>query len=193
VPAHVTWSPEGVRCGLDIITGYPYDGGIRLKLELPAARRFSLRLRIPHWAPDAQVYINGQRQMSVCLPGTFAAFLRDWSPGDQVELVLPLPSRLLSVDAEHPDAVALMHGPLVLMRVLEGTSCDHIGLTRSALLATERTSHQLHDRQLNAEGRRITFRPFMDIGDESYRLYQDVEPHAPPTAESGGVASSGSP
>jgi DUF1680 family protein len=131
------------------------------------------------------VYINGQRQSSVCLPGTFAAFQRDWSPGDQVELVLPLPSRLLSVDADHPDAVALVHGPLVLMRVLDGTACDETKLTRRALLATERTPRHLRDWQLNAERRTITFRPFMDIGDESYRLYQDLEPRAPPISESG--------
>ena len=172
VPAHVTWSQDSVRCGLGIITQYPYDGVIRLELELPAVVRFSLRLRIPHWAADAQVYINGQRQSSGWLPGTFAALQRDWSPGDRVELVLPLPSRLLSVDADHPDDVALVHGPLVLMRVLDGTAGDEIPLTRRALLATERTPHHPRDRQLNAERRTITFRPFMDIGAESYRLYQ---------------------
>ena len=185
VPAHVTWSQDSVRCGLGIITQYPYDGVIRLELELPAVVRFSLRLRIPHWAADAQVYINGQRQSSGWLPGTFAALQRDWSPGDRVELVLPLPSRLLSVDADHPNDVALVHGPLVLMRVLDGTAGDEIPLTRRALLATERTPHHPCDRQLNAERRTITFRPFMDIGAESYRLYQLVEPRAPFISERG--------
>ena len=66
------------------------------------------------------------------------------------------------------------------MRVLDGTACDEIPLTRRALLATER--NQLPDWRLNAEGRTITFRPFMNIESESYRLYQDVTPREPPTA-----------
>ena len=68
VPAHVAWSHQSVRCGLGIITEYPYEGVIRLEVELTAVVRFNLRLRIPHWASDAQVYVNGQRQSSVCFP-----------------------------------------------------------------------------------------------------------------------------
>jgi DUF1680 family protein len=176
VPAYVTWSHGSVRCGLGMITRYPYDSVIRLELEPAAALRFNLRLRIPHWAPDAQVYINGQRQPSVCLPGTFAAFERDWSPGDRVELVLPLSPRLLSVDACHPDTVALVHGPLVLMRVLDGTARAGSKRSRRALLATERSPYETCNWRLSAERCQVTFRPFMDIADESYRLYQDVEP-----------------
>jgi hypothetical protein len=71
------------------------------------------------------------------------------------------------------------------MRVLDGTAGDEIPLTRRALLATERTPHHPRDRQLNAERRTITFRPFMDIGAESYRLYQLVEPRAPFISERG--------
>ncbi|MGD0502563.1 MAG: beta-L-arabinofuranosidase domain-containing protein [Steroidobacteraceae bacterium] len=176
VPASVVWEQGGVRCGLKMVTRYPYDDVILLELALPTTLRFSLHLRIPHWAPEAQVHINGQRQPSVWPAGTFAELTRDWSSGDRVELVLALPLRLLSVDAHHPDTVALVQGPLVLMRVLDGSGREAAALTRRNLLSAERKSSGATDWQLNAQAGTVTLRSFMDIGQENYRVYQYVQP-----------------
>jgi DUF1680 family protein len=133
-------------------------------------------LRIPHWAPQSDVYINGLRQPCAWLPGTFAEFKRDWNSGDRVELVLALPLRLLPVDAQHPHTVALLQGPLALIRVLDGTQLEEAPLTQRELLSAKRKSSGMTDWQLAAHGSTVTLRSFMDIGKESYRLYQDVLP-----------------
>jgi uncharacterized protein len=100
-------------------TEYPYDNIVSLALAIPTSLRFTLRLRIPAWAPAAQVHINGRRDPAICVPGAFASIEREWHPGDRVDLELSMPLRLLTVDAEHPQTAALLAGPLVLMRILD--------------------------------------------------------------------------
>jgi len=176
VPANVRWEQGGLRCGLRMVTHYPHDHVIVLELALPAALRFSINLRIPRWAPQAQVYINGQRQPPAWLPGTFAPLTRHWRSGDRVELVLPMPLRLESVDARHPDTVALLQGPLALMQILHASGREAPALTRRDLLSAEQRSTGATDWQIDAFERTVTLRSFMDIGEENYRLYQDVSP-----------------
>jgi hypothetical protein len=179
VPASVVWEQGSVRCAFRMSTRYPDDDLIVLEFELPTVLRFSLRLRIPHWAPQSHVCINGLRQPCTWLPGTFAEFKRDWNSGDRVELVLALPLRLLPVDAQHPHTVALLQGPLALMRVLDGTQPEEAALTERDLLSAKRKSSGMTDWQLAAQGSTVTLRSFMDIGKERYRLYQDVLPAGP--------------
>ncbi len=76
--------------------------------------------------------INGKRQAPQ--PGHFAAIRREWRSADKVELELPDTRRLESVDAAHPDTVALLAGPLVLMRILDADAAA-APIRRDSLLA----------------------------------------------------------
>jgi DUF1680 family protein len=181
VPAQVTWHQGDAACRLAITTDYPHDGLIRLELQLPTTLSFTMNLRIPAWTADAQVCINGRREPGDWLPGTFAAIHREWRPGDRIDLELPLPLRLLAADAQHGDTVALLAGPLVLMRVLDSQSTRDARLTRDSLQAARRLPGGSHDWEIRLPGREpAIFRPFMDIGDELYSVYQDVAPVTPP-------------
>jgi DUF1680 family protein len=175
-PAQVTWQQGGIACRLRMTTDYPYDGIVSLALTIPTPLCFTLRLRIPAWVPAAQVRINGVRDPLICLPGTFAAIDREWSPGDRVDLELSLPMRWLSIDAQHPDTVALLAGPLVLMRLLDGKDDADAMLTRSDLLSARRPFASSHDWRVQTPGSTQIFRPFMDIHAERYRVYQAIAP-----------------
>jgi DUF1680 family protein len=89
------------------------------------------------------------------MPGTFAEIRREWKSGDRIDLELPRPKRLEAVDAQHPNTVALLQGPLVLMAV--GNVPERI--TRADLLAGKAPLQMM---------------PFMDIGDELYTTYLRV-------------------
>ncbi len=175
-PAHVSWRQDGIDCRLSMATGYPYEGVVSFVLDLPTSLRFTLRLRIPAWTAAAAVHVNGRRHPLTCVPGTFAALDREWRAGDRVDLELSLPLRLHSVDAEHPHTVALLAGPLVLMRMLEAEPQPEAGVTPECLLSARRISATAHDWQTQTPGAVLSFRPFMDIGDDPYRVYQDVAP-----------------
>jgi hypothetical protein len=74
--------------------------------------------------------VDGKREMVGA--GTFARMQREWKSGDRIELELPMKTRLEAIDAQHPDTVAVMVGPLVLFG-------DQVpGLSRPQLLAAKR-------------------------------------------------------
>lgn len=79
-----------------------------------------------------------------------------------------MPLRLESVDANHPQIVALMQGPLVLMAVADSQPT----FDRSALLQAKPTNNAGGDWVANAaDGTTITMRPFMRIDKEGYSTY----------------------
>ena len=174
VPAQVRWTHHDTACGLSIATAYPYDSGVTLTLTLPRATVFTLNLRIPAWAQGAGLRINGQQQASRLDAGRFAALRREWQPGDIVQLELPLTRGLQSVDELHPDTVALRVGPLVLMPIREAGAAP--ALSRQSLLAARRSPDGAPVWQASAAGGMITLKPFVDIGTEDYRVYQQVLP-----------------
>jgi hypothetical protein len=176
VPAQVTWSQSGASCGLSIETDYPYAPGVIMTLRLPSAQTFTLNLRIPAWAQGADLSINGKRNALSLEPGSFAAVRREWRSADRIELELPLTRRLESIDAAHPDTVALLAGPLVLMRILNDDGAANSTLTRTSLLAAQRDRGGEHEWQARTEAGSVKLKPFLDIDAESYSAYQHVVP-----------------
>ena len=123
-----------------------------LTLQLPGVQTFTLNLRIPEWAHGATVLINGKSELQPLTPGRFAAIRRAWRSGDRLELELPLRRRLESVDTVHPDTVALVAGPLVLMRILEEGGGATAPVARTTLLAAQRDDPNGHEWQVSAGG-----------------------------------------
>ncbi|WP_433274511.1 glycoside hydrolase family 127 protein [Pseudonocardia xinjiangensis] len=109
------YAPGTVTSGdieLVVETEYPWDGLVRVRV-VAAPGRFALSLRVPGWAGGATVTAGGTTQE--VRPG-YARLEQDWTPGDVVELRLPMDVR---TTVAHPrvDAVrgcvAVERGPLV--------------------------------------------------------------------------------
>ena len=92
---------------------YPWQGQIRVTMDLPAPAKFDLMLRIPGWCRRHTVKVNGTLAPRRMVKG-YARLRRRWRAGDVVELSLQMPIERI---AAHPhveqDAgkVALMRGP----------------------------------------------------------------------------------
>ena len=97
----VTWTQE---------TNYPFEDEIRFGLTAAAKVRFPLLLRIPAWCKAPVLLVNGQPAGVPAAPGTFASISREWSPGDQVTLRLPMTVDLLA-GVNH--SVVVRRGPLI--------------------------------------------------------------------------------
>lgn len=107
---------DGGRFGLSQETDYPWDGRVRITVTEAPPREVSLRLRVPGWARDAALSVNGAAHPARPEPGTYAEVRRAWSPGDVVELTLPMPVRLMQAHPlveEARNQVAVRRGPLV--------------------------------------------------------------------------------
>lgn len=172
VPAQVNWTQARQPCSLSIETDYPYSPTVLLTVKSARAQTFTLNLRIPAWAHGAALSVNGKRQIEALQPGRFSAMRREWRSGDRIELELPLNKSLEGVDAAHPDTVALIAGPLVLMRVDPRTAAGTT--SRANLLAAQRAAHGPHEWQASSSAGSIRLKPFLDIGDETYSAYQAV-------------------
>jgi DUF1680 family protein len=172
VPAQINWTQNNALCGLSIETDYPYAAQVSMTLQLPSPQFFTLNLRVPAWAQGAALLINGKRQ--ALQTGQFAAIRREWHSADRVELELPDARRLESVDAAHPDTVALLAGPLVLMRLMADAAAAPI--RRDSLLRARRDESGRHEWQVVADAGTVKLKPFLDIDGELYSAYQTVLP-----------------
>jgi DUF1680 family protein len=172
VPAQISWQQQGRGARLSIDTLYPHASAISMIMQTPTEQTFTVNLRIPAWAAGASLKINGRHETHPLVPGSFAAIRRQWRTGDRIELDLPLQMRLQPVDAEHPDMVALLAGPLVLMKLRDSQSGALS--SRHALLSAQRTLGATSPWRTGTGATEITMRPFLDIGGESYSTYQQV-------------------
>jgi hypothetical protein len=100
---------RGIEATIVEETEYPFEGLIRLRVDLPNPVMFPLHLRIPAWASGAKIRINDQEQPAP-KPGTFAVLAREWRGGDAVELALPMDIR---AETRCRKAATILRGPLV--------------------------------------------------------------------------------
>jgi uncharacterized protein len=97
-------------------TQYPWEGKVAITLKECPSTEFSLRLRIPGWANDATVKVNGSIRNVAARPGSYAEVHRKWKMGDSVELNLPMKATLIEANPlveEARNQVAIMRGPVV--------------------------------------------------------------------------------
>jgi uncharacterized protein len=73
-----------------------------------------VNLRVPAWSKGMTVEVNGTPAGVTCTPGTWATITRTWNSGDVLEYHIPMPLRTEAVDPQHPNRVAVVHGPVVL-------------------------------------------------------------------------------
>lgn len=170
LPSTLRWTnPDGAQVTLSQQTEYPLDGRILVHLALSRPSEFAVRLRIPEWVgpAGATVRVNGSRVAAPIATG-FAEVRRKWQDGDRVELDLPLPMRLEPIDAQHPDTVALVMGPLVLFAVTENAP----KLTRAQLLSGKRGAGAAWYAPSASGPLRLV--PFTELGEERYTTYLNV-------------------
>ena len=115
IPSEVTWRGPSGEVKLIQETQYPEEEKITLRLEMARGMSFRLHFRVPGWSRDVSAKVNGAAVDVRCVPGTWATIERTWIPGDKVEVRIPLRLRMEAVDKQHPDRVAVLRGPAVLV------------------------------------------------------------------------------
>ena len=97
-------------------TGYPYDGKVVTTVKAGSSVKFDLMLRIPGWASEWTVKVNGKKLSKTELVKGYLKLSREWSDGDKVELDFAMEP--VAIEA-HPSVrqdtgrITLMRGPLV--------------------------------------------------------------------------------
>lgn len=134
IPSKAEINPGGNKIILEQNTGYPWDGGVSIKLGLEKETEYTLKFRIPGWCRSFQVSINGEvfAEKGNTENG-FLSIHRVWSDGDEVVLQMEMPVEIIQ---SHPEVranagkVAIMRGPLVycLEEADNGTNLSALSL-----------------------------------------------------------------
>jgi len=165
VPSTLRWNRGVNQIQLKQLSNYPFEELVRFEITATHPDNFNVWFRVPAWTSGASIKASGNVSMSDLRPGGFVPIRRQWKSGDRIELHLPMTTRLEPVDAQHPNIVALMYGPLVLFPITEQPP----SLTRQQLLAAKRSGAKSW--QVQSTGGQITLIPFTEISDESYTTY----------------------
>lgn len=138
-----TTLPQGDTVQLVQHTDYPWSGKIRFEIHKAPVGEMGIMLRVPGWAENATISVNGRPWSTTASPGVFYSVRRRWLPGDKVELTLPMPVRLIE---SHPyneftrGQVAVMRGPVVYCLespdLPPGVRVDEIRLSMNTPLET---------------------------------------------------------
>jgi DUF1680 family protein len=121
--SEVNWKEKGVTIRQE--TRFPEEAGTRIVIQTKSPAHFSLNVRIPYWADNASVTINGKTfQPSERLtPSSYAKIVRTWMNGDHVEVKLPMRLHLQTIP-DDSNLAAIMYGPVVLAGELGTDSLD---------------------------------------------------------------------
>ncbi len=108
---------DGTRLKMTQETNYPWDGQIKIQLnKVESKKAFTIAFRIPHWADDSKIMVNGKKVNIPVKAGSYTAIRRNWRNNDKIELDLPMKPRLITAHPrveETRHQAAIMRGPLV--------------------------------------------------------------------------------
>lgn len=102
---------------LELAGNYPWDGDVSLTVTEAPSQAVQLAVRLPGWCDQPSLRINGEQvDLEQVSRKGYAVIERVWSRGDQIELELPMPVRLVTADprvrADY-GRIAIQRGPLV--------------------------------------------------------------------------------
>ncbi len=167
LPSNLRWTDRHTQLTLTQDHTYPEADTVRLRLHASRPASFPLHLRIPEWATDVQLTVNGQPQALDITHG-FAELHREWRNNDLIELHLPMQLRLESLRTDggtpHPEIVSLLYGPLVLMPLAPMPT-----LSREQLLTAKRIG--VAEWVIETAHSTLRLRPFTGVGDNVYSPY----------------------
>jgi DUF1680 family protein len=131
--------PGRGRVELEQTTDYPWRGEVRFVWKAAPTGETAFRLRIPGWAQEARVKVNGQLEPAALRPGSYLTLARQWKRGDTIELELPLRPRMIQANPLVESAAnhaAVMRGPIVYCLespdLPEGVAMHEVHLSRQA-------------------------------------------------------------
>lgn len=101
--------PDQKPATLAVGGNYPFGDHVTVTVQTAPGGRFPLHLRIPSWAENPEVKVNGAVQTAV-KTGSFLKLERDWKAGDVVSLAFPAAiTYIRGLNA----SVAVRRGPLL--------------------------------------------------------------------------------
>ena len=118
-PAMVETAVAGVKVRVEEKTLYPFEGQIEFRVQAAKPVRFDLLVRVPTWAPGAEIKCAGAK---VSRQGDYYVVNKEWGAGDVVNATFETPVEAIRwVNNEY----VLKSGPLVFAAKLDAVPVKH--------------------------------------------------------------------
>jgi hypothetical protein len=173
IPSVLDWTKGGLKLELD--SDFPNDETVALTIRKAPAKRRALALRLPGWAVNPTLKLNG-RPAAFERRNGYAVLTRRWQAADRIELILPMEIRAESMP-DDPRVVAFTHGPVVLAADLSGPTPVWDGpipgiLRGDALAGIKRVNARGHQFVIpDAVPAALTLKPFFSQYDRRTAVY----------------------
>lgn len=104
---------EGVLVNITEETNYPFEENIKFTFNTPQSVKFPFYLRIPTWAKNPTIMVNGQKVGTKIENGKYLRIDRTWENGDKVEITFPMTLTYRQWQVNQ-NSVSVNYGPLTL-------------------------------------------------------------------------------
>jgi len=176
--AELTWREQGLRVGVD--SELPLASQVRVRVErldgCLDAVPLTVHVRVPGWVVAPVSARIGAVPVAVDVqPGQYADVRRDWTPGEELILTLPMSLRAHAAPDE-PQVRHVSFGPSVLAARSDGTTWLETALDRRRLLdGTILGDDPDPGATLRSEGvarvAGLSFAPVWTGSDDRYHMY----------------------
>ncbi len=103
---------DGTEVRFDEKGNYPFDDKLSFAFHSSKAVSFPFYLRIPAWANEATVLVNGKKSALTPKAGKYVKIHRNWRDGDVVVLQLPMKVSVKEWK-ENKNSISVNYGPLI--------------------------------------------------------------------------------
>ncbi len=107
---------DGSELQLTQQTNYPWEGKVNITVKKAKKEVFDIALRIPNWAENSSLKINGKKVNTTILTGNYVNLNRKWKKGDVITLDMPMNINFVQGHdriEEVRNQVAIKRGPVV--------------------------------------------------------------------------------
>jgi DUF1680 family protein len=164
-------------------TDYPWDGKVTIAIQEAPKEAFAMFFRIPGWCSDARISVNGKVHSVKLNSGTYAEIKGNWKAGDKIEVMLPMPVKLIESNPlveETRNQIAVKRGPVVYclesVDLPKGRSIFDVAIAANNNLKPT-PMHIENSPVMGLQGDAV----LVDNSDWSKKLYREVSAQTPKT------------
>jgi len=134
ISGSASFEAAGKKVRLDLDSGFPWSGEVKIKLRADKPANLALMLRVPEWAKISEVKVNRQSIAEKTEPGKYLRLSREWKNGDEILINFPMEVRMKESAPqvrENRGRVAVMRGPVIYC--LEGKDNPDVNVSRAGI------------------------------------------------------------
>lgn len=169
IPSRLSWTNKGVE--IEQKGYFPTNPEVEFVISSERKSVFELKLFIPSWAKNVNLFVNGTKQSVKISPCSFLSLTRQWDDDDKVRLVFDYDFHIKTMPDDE-NVIAIFYGPMLLAfessseLILKG---DHNNVLSNLYRGdSDGVFHLKNNDALFA------LRPLFEIEDEVYGVYATI-------------------